>query len=209
MLFLEANHCPGAAMVLARPPSGAPAVLHTGDARLTREATQSCPHLQSAVGRVQLVLDTTYAGEKEGSHSLLASQEETGRWREHAFASESSGWWCMEELPLCVQVASSSRECACQAHPLQEYSIRWQDYMCLGSGLCSNTCLEAVCSLLNPVPSCAHSLMQTPSTPSRPRRMCWRRRCGRCAPSPSTPARSSCLEPTPSVRAGCGGDAMG
>jgi hypothetical protein len=132
--MLEANHCPGAAMILAQPPGGHPPVvrtplclgrllcrmclwhlhpllpcttaclityplaapwflpttpqgrprlppsqlpgpcqktpqgrprlppsqLHTGDARLTAEATQGCPHLQSIRGRAHLVLDTTY-----------------------------------------------------------------------------------------------------------------------------------------------------
>lgn len=48
-------------MVVAQPPGGAPPVLHTGDARLTAEATRSQPVLQSLVGRAVLVLDTTYA----------------------------------------------------------------------------------------------------------------------------------------------------
>ena len=59
--LLDANHCPGAAMVVAYPPRGAPPVLHTGDARLTVEATQLQPALQALVGRAVLVLDTTYA----------------------------------------------------------------------------------------------------------------------------------------------------
>jgi DNA cross-link repair 1A protein len=59
--FVDANHCPGAAMVVAHPPGGLPPVLHTGDARLTREATQQQPALQALVGRAVLVLDTTYA----------------------------------------------------------------------------------------------------------------------------------------------------
>jgi DNA cross-link repair 1A protein len=57
--LLDANHCPGAAMVAAELPGGK-AVLHTGDARLTREATQGCPVLQRLRGRAVLVLDTTY-----------------------------------------------------------------------------------------------------------------------------------------------------
>jgi hypothetical protein len=59
--FVDANHCPGAAMVVAHPPGGLPPVLHTGDARLTREATQQQPALQALVRRAVLVLDTTYA----------------------------------------------------------------------------------------------------------------------------------------------------
>eukprot|EP00775_Hariotina_reticulata_P012752 gene12752-12881_t len=59
--LLDANHCPGAAMVLAHPPAGAPPVLHTGDARLTVEATQQQPALQAIIGKAVLVLDTTYA----------------------------------------------------------------------------------------------------------------------------------------------------
>jgi DNA cross-link repair 1A protein len=59
--LIEANHCPGAAMVVAWPPGGAPPVLHTGDARLSTQATQEQPVLQALVGRAVLVLDTTYA----------------------------------------------------------------------------------------------------------------------------------------------------
>lgn len=58
--FLDANHCPGAALIAAQPPGGAPPVLHTGDARLTRAATQGCAVLQGMRGRAVLVLDTTY-----------------------------------------------------------------------------------------------------------------------------------------------------
>lgn len=61
MQFIDANHCPGAAMVIAQPPNGLPPVLHTGDARLTAAATQQQPALQALVGRAVLVLDTTYA----------------------------------------------------------------------------------------------------------------------------------------------------
>lgn len=59
--LIEANHCPGAAMIVAQPPGGAPPVLHTGDARLTVEATRSQAVLRDLVGRAVLVLDTTYA----------------------------------------------------------------------------------------------------------------------------------------------------
>jgi Cft2 family RNA processing exonuclease len=59
--FLDANHCPGSALIAAFPPDGAPPVLHTGDARLTREATRGCPVLEGMRGRAVLVLDTTYA----------------------------------------------------------------------------------------------------------------------------------------------------
>lgn len=47
-------------MVVAHLPNGPP-VLHTGDARLTRDATQQQPALQELVGKAVLVLDTTYA----------------------------------------------------------------------------------------------------------------------------------------------------
>jgi DNA cross-link repair 1A protein len=58
LTLIDANHCPGSAMVVAHPP-GAPPVLHTGDARLTREATQDQALLQALVGKAVLVLDTT------------------------------------------------------------------------------------------------------------------------------------------------------
>jgi hypothetical protein len=48
-------------MVVAHPPGGAPPVLHTGDARLSPEATRGQAVLQGLVGRAVLVLDTTYA----------------------------------------------------------------------------------------------------------------------------------------------------
>ena len=48
-------------MIVAQPPGGAPPVLHTGDARLTPEATRGQAVLQGLVGRAVLVLDTTYA----------------------------------------------------------------------------------------------------------------------------------------------------
>jgi hypothetical protein len=47
-------------MVAAYPPAAPPA-LHTGDARLTREATRACPVIGRLRGRAVLVLDTTYA----------------------------------------------------------------------------------------------------------------------------------------------------
>ncbi|KAK9843634.1 hypothetical protein WJX81_000325 [Elliptochloris bilobata] len=56
--FLDANHCPGAAMALLEPP-GRPPVLHTGDCRwhsgMAAEAA-----LVAVRGRCNLVLDTTY-----------------------------------------------------------------------------------------------------------------------------------------------------
>jgi DNA cross-link repair 1A protein len=56
--FLDANHCPGAAMLLFHPPGRRP-VLHTGDCRLT-EAAQALPELAAVRGNVDLILDTTY-----------------------------------------------------------------------------------------------------------------------------------------------------
>lgn len=58
---LEANHCPGAVMLLFEPRDRQP-VLHTGDFRFTR-AMMIDPRwarLQSMVGRCRLILDTTY-----------------------------------------------------------------------------------------------------------------------------------------------------
>eukprot|EP00873_Tetraselmis_striata_P015488 jgi/Tetstr1/435752/TSEL_024647.t1 len=57
--FLDANHCPGAAMILFEPPDGAPPVLHTGDCRAC-PAMQDQAALQAVRGRVRLVLDATY-----------------------------------------------------------------------------------------------------------------------------------------------------
>ncbi|GLI65272.1 hypothetical protein VaNZ11_008764 [Volvox africanus] len=60
LTLVDANHCPGAAMVVAYPPGGWPPVLHTGDCRLG-EHMRSNPALQALVGRrCTLVLDTTY-----------------------------------------------------------------------------------------------------------------------------------------------------
>ena len=56
--FLDANHCPGAAMLLFERP-GRRAVLHTGDCRLTA-AARAMPQLEAVRGEVDLVLDTTY-----------------------------------------------------------------------------------------------------------------------------------------------------
>ncbi|GLC58519.1 hypothetical protein PLESTB_001369900 [Pleodorina starrii] len=60
LTLVDANHCPGAAMVVAQPRGGWPPVLHTGDCRLG-EHMRSHPALQALVGRrCTLVLDTTY-----------------------------------------------------------------------------------------------------------------------------------------------------
>jgi hypothetical protein len=72
--FLDANHCPGSAMIAAHPPGGAPPVLHTGDARLTREATRSCPVLGAMRGRAVLVLDTTYADPQVGGGTGIGGE---------------------------------------------------------------------------------------------------------------------------------------
>eukprot|EP00887_Chlorella_sp_A99_P008123 scaffold12.g8123.t1 len=56
--FLDANHCPGAAMVLFEPPGRRP-VLHTGDCRLVPRMREEAA-LAAVRGRVDLTLDTTY-----------------------------------------------------------------------------------------------------------------------------------------------------
>lgn len=56
--FLDANHCPGAVMILFEPPGRRP-VLHTGDCRLIPEMQEE-PALAAARGRADLILDTTY-----------------------------------------------------------------------------------------------------------------------------------------------------
>lgn len=59
LTFIDANHCPGAAMIIAQPPGGPP-VLHTGDCRLAA-SVRAHPALAALVGRrCTLVLDTTY-----------------------------------------------------------------------------------------------------------------------------------------------------
>ncbi|GMH35758.1 hypothetical protein BSKO_03626 [Bryopsis sp. KO-2023] len=61
--FLDANHCPGAVMILFEPPDSLP-VLHTGDCRLVK-SMQSNPLLEKLRGkRAILVLDTTYCDPK-------------------------------------------------------------------------------------------------------------------------------------------------
>ena len=57
--FLDANHCPGAAMLLFEPPGCAVPVLHTGDARLV-PAMQREGALLEVRGRADLILDTTF-----------------------------------------------------------------------------------------------------------------------------------------------------
>jgi DNA cross-link repair 1A protein len=57
--FLEANHCPGAAMLLFEAPGRRP-LLNTGDARLTRATYEGVAALEGVRGGVDLVLDTTY-----------------------------------------------------------------------------------------------------------------------------------------------------
>ncbi|EFJ43722.1 hypothetical protein VOLCADRAFT_96136 [Volvox carteri f. nagariensis] len=60
LTLVDANHCPGAAMVVAQPPGGWPPVLHTGDCRLG-DHMRNHPAMQLLVGRrCTLVLDTTY-----------------------------------------------------------------------------------------------------------------------------------------------------
>ena len=62
--LLDANHCPGAAMVLFEPPPPAPPTLHTGDCRWDDARMRAAlePHLAALRDRsaLRVVLDTTY-----------------------------------------------------------------------------------------------------------------------------------------------------
>jgi DNA cross-link repair 1A protein len=62
--LLDANHCPGAAMILFEPPAPAAPVLHTGDCRWSDAAMRASlePHLARLRDRASLlvILDTTY-----------------------------------------------------------------------------------------------------------------------------------------------------
>jgi DNA cross-link repair 1A protein len=62
--LLDANHCPGAAMILFEPPAPAAPVLHTGDCRWDPGVMHPmlAPHLQSLRDRssLRVILDTTY-----------------------------------------------------------------------------------------------------------------------------------------------------
>lgn len=55
LTLVDANHCPGAAMVVAQPPGGWPPVLHTGDCRLG-EHMRSVPALQARLGQKSGIL---------------------------------------------------------------------------------------------------------------------------------------------------------
>eukprot|EP00955_Chlamydomonas_euryale_P065262 359189-Chlamydomonas_euryale.AAC.2 len=58
--LIDANHCPGAVMIVAHPPGpGVAPVLHTGDCRLLPDM-QAHAALRALVGKAVLVLDTTY-----------------------------------------------------------------------------------------------------------------------------------------------------
>ncbi|XRB16358.1 DNA cross-link repair 1A protein [Pseudoscourfieldia marina] len=75
--LVDANHCPGAAMLLFRLPSGR-LVLHTGDMRYDATAFQANAHLAAAAQasargtRMRVVLDTTYA---EPKHTFAPQRE--------------------------------------------------------------------------------------------------------------------------------------
>ena len=66
--FLEAHHCPGAAMILFEPAGEVP-TLHQGDCRCC-PAMRAEPALAALRGRVTLVADTTYADPKYRKLSL-------------------------------------------------------------------------------------------------------------------------------------------
>jgi DNA cross-link repair 1A protein len=57
--LIDANHCPGAAMILCETPNVAFPVLHCGDCRLVKEH-QNHPSLIRTRGKAMLILDTTY-----------------------------------------------------------------------------------------------------------------------------------------------------
>ena len=73
--LFDANHCPGAVMLLFEPPPPAPPTLHTGDARLCLRALapHSEPLLRAAAGgALRCVLDTTYA---DPQHTFPTQEE--------------------------------------------------------------------------------------------------------------------------------------
>lgn len=80
--FVDANHCPGAAMVVVEPGPGSGGggprrgVLHTGDCRL-HAGMQQHPALCALRGAADLVLDTTYCDPQY----TFPQQREVRRWR--------------------------------------------------------------------------------------------------------------------------------
>lgn len=80
--FLDANHCPGAAMLLFRVPGRLP-VLHTGDSRLSH--FHQIQELIEVRGNVDVVLDTTYCDPKY----TFPPQEEALRFVVDAVKAES------------------------------------------------------------------------------------------------------------------------
>lgn len=57
--LIDANHCPGAAMILCETPNVEVPILHCGDCRLVKEH-QNHPSLIRTRGKAMLILDTTY-----------------------------------------------------------------------------------------------------------------------------------------------------
>ncbi|KAL6752292.1 beta-lactamase-like protein [Haematococcus lacustris] len=90
LTLVDANHCPGAAMVIATAPGMRP-VLHTGDCRLSSHMFEQ-PELQALRGsRCRLVLDTTYCDPQY----CFPSQEETLRYTLEAVKAEAFNPRCL------------------------------------------------------------------------------------------------------------------
>lgn len=88
--FLEANHCPGAVMVLFEPPAPAQAVLHTGDFRFSAEAVAPYEGLLRAASAARSAGGGGGGGEGDGAgpglHLIL---DTTYCSPEHAFPSQA------------------------------------------------------------------------------------------------------------------------